>query len=134
MEAFVPLQVKMASLTAQLAAAEHGLREAQPDMARAHAVMGELRAGIREAAPLLHELMARLARLEMAGDETVRQAAARLMAATGELLGGIEAGTGIEAQRVSALRDEIIGLRRARDAAAAPWWKRRKMRRRVTGG
>ena len=75
MEAFLPLQVEIAGLRALLAAAEHELREVQPDTARVEAVLGELRAGIREAGPLIRELMLRAARLAMAGDEAVRQAA-----------------------------------------------------------
>jgi hypothetical protein len=129
LEAATQLQVEVAGLRALLAAAEREMQEVPPDTARVKAITGKVTAGIREIAPLMREFMLRAARLAMAGDEAVRQAAERLAAAAGELLGDLAADSPVEVPRTAGLLEAVDGLQRARDAAVAPWWKRRRLRR-----
>jgi hypothetical protein len=129
LEAATQLQVEVAGLRALLAAAEREMQKVPPDTARVKAMTGKVTARIREIAPLMREFTLRAARLAMAGDEAVRQAAERLAATAAELLGDLAADIPVEASRTAGLLEAFDGLQRARDAAVAPWWKRRRLRR-----
>jgi hypothetical protein len=82
----------------------------------------------RDLLPLLSEISVLAIRLSMVGDQGLKDAASRLSDAAGGLLTGIAdkepAYLKLEAEMTAALGQ----LRRARDAAAAPWWRRRRAR------
>jgi hypothetical protein len=84
--------------------------------------------------PLLSEAVVLTVQMSMNGDQAVKDACERVGAAAAELVEHI----GDEKPRDYAKREveleAAVGqLRRARDAAAARWWRRRKMRQHVTG-
>ena len=84
----------------------------------------------RDLLPILSEISVLAIRLSMTGDEDLKQAT-RVSDAAGGLLSGIaEKETGY-LEREAELQAAVGQLRRARDAAAAPWRHGRKARRAI---
>jgi hypothetical protein len=84
-------------------------------------------------APLLSEVIHQSARLSLTGDEA-KAAAGRLVKAASALMAHVDEQDEDYTKRleeVGAAREQVW---RARDVARARWWRRQKMRRRVTGG
>lgn len=84
--------------------------------------------------PLLSEVMVLTVHLSMTGDEGLKEACTRVGAAAGALLEHLDERDRDYAKREEEMQAAVGQLRRARDAAAAPWWRRRKMRRQVRPG
>jgi hypothetical protein len=88
----------------------------------------------RAVMPLLSEVAVLGVRLSMSGDEAIKTATVRVTDAAGALLEHIDEGPAAYVKREEELRAAIGQLRRARDAAAARRWRRRKLRRRIRTG
>jgi hypothetical protein len=88
----------------------------------------------RQLMPILSEVTVLSMRLGMAGDSRLKAACVRAGAAAAALLKHLDEHPCDYAKREAELEASVGQLRRARDAAAAPRWRRRKMRRRVTDG
>jgi hypothetical protein len=88
----------------------------------------------RSVMPLLSEVAILGVRLSMTGDEGIKGAAVRVTDAAGALLEHLDERPGAYAKREEEVRAAIGQLRRARDAAAARWRRRRKLRRRIRTG
>jgi hypothetical protein len=82
----------------------------------------------RTVMPLLSEVAALAVRLSMTDDEGVKAAASRVGAAAGELLQNITEAGAQYVKREEAVQSAIGQLRRARDAANAGPWRRRRRR------
>ncbi len=67
----------------------------------------------------------------MTGDETIKAATVRVTDAAGSLLDHLDERPAAYAKREEEVRAAVGQLRRARDAAAARWWSRRKLRQRI---
>jgi hypothetical protein len=65
----------------------------------------------------------------MSGDEGLKDACVRVSAAAAAMVGHLDERPRDYARREAELEASVGQLRRARDAGAAPWWRRRKMRR-----
>jgi hypothetical protein len=81
--------------------------------------------------PLLSEVAVLGVRLSMTGDEAIKAATVRVTDAAGSLLEHLDESPAAYAKREEEVRAAIGQLRRARDAAAARWWSRRKLRQRI---
>jgi hypothetical protein len=79
--------------------------------------------------PLLSEIAILGVRLSMTTDEEIKAATVRVTNAAGGLLEHIDERSAAYAKREEELKAAIGQLRRARDAVAARWWRRRKLRR-----
>lgn len=88
----------------------------------------------RNLMPVLSEVMVLVIRLSMMGDPWLAGAADRLGKAAGALIEHIDERDRVWAGREAELQAAIGELRRARDAASARWWRRRKLRRGVKAG
>jgi hypothetical protein len=84
--------------------------------------------------PLRTEISVMAVRLSMTGDEHIKAATVRLGDAAGALLEHITEPDLEYQKRQEEMRAAIGQLRRARDAAAARPWRRRRLRRRITAG
>ena len=95
------------------------------------ALMDNLRSTVM---PLRTEIAVLAVRLSMTGDENIKAATVRLSDAAGALLEhATEPGLRYQ-ERQEELRAAIGQLRRARDAADAHLWRRRRLRQRITPG
>ena len=92
------------------------------------ALLDTLRSSIM---PLLSEIAILGVRLSMSGDEAIKAATVRVTDAAGALLEHIDEESAAYAKRGEEVRAAVGQLRRARDAAAARWWSRRKLRQRI---
>ena len=81
--------------------------------------------------PLRSEISVMAVRLSMTGDENIKAATIRLGDAAGALLEYIAEPDPQYQKRQEELRAAIGELRRARDAARAPLWRRRQLRREI---
>ena len=81
--------------------------------------------------PLRSEIAALAVRLSMTGDENIKAATIRLGDAAGALLTHITEPDPQYLKRQEELRASIGQLRRARDAADAPPWRRRQLRQKI---
>jgi hypothetical protein len=81
--------------------------------------------------PLRSEISVMAVRLSMTGDEDIKAATIRLGDATGALIEHITEPDPEYRKRQEELRAAIGQLRRARDAADAPLWRRRRLRRKI---
>ena len=81
--------------------------------------------------PLLTEISVLGVRLSMTGDENIKAATVRLSEAAGALLEYIAEPAARYLKRQVELRAAIGQLRRARDAADAPPWRRRQLRQKI---
>ena len=81
---------------------------------------------------LVSEVMLRTLRLSMVDDEAITDATGRVGDAAASLMGAYGEPGEVRAQRVGALSAALGRVRQARNAAAAPWWRRRKMRREIS--
>ena len=106
------------------AGAARGLRHTTPV-----AVIEDLR---RTLWPLRSEIVVMAVRLSMAGDEGIKDATIRVTDAVAALLEHIDERERDYKKRGEDLQSAIGQLRRSRDAAAAPWWRRRKLHRAVS--
>ena len=89
-------------------------------------------AAVYEVAPLVAEVRLALARLSLDGSEEMRAAAGRVNDAAAVLFGSLKGPSEATAENRKALNSALGQLRRARDMDAAPWWRRREMRPRLT--
>jgi hypothetical protein len=96
----------------------HGLRHQMP-VSVAQSLRSELM-------PLTSEITVLAIRLSMMGGESLKDAADRISDATGSLVENLAARERDYAKREAEVRDAIGQLRRARDAAAARCWYRRR--------
>ncbi|HVB41955.1 MAG TPA: hypothetical protein VNF47_04525 [Streptosporangiaceae bacterium] len=116
-----------AALTQWLAGGgAYGLRHMHPV-----AVADRIRSNLM---PLLSEVFVLTVRLSMTGDDAIKLAADRLGQAAGGLVEHIDERDRDYAKREDEVQAAIGQLRRARDAAAAHWWRRRKLRKRGSPG
>lgn len=81
--------------------------------------------------PLRSEISVMAVRLSMTGDEEIKAATVRLGDAAGALIEHITEPDPGYRKRQEELRAAIGQLRRARDAADAPLWRRRRLRRNI---
>jgi hypothetical protein len=79
-----------------------------------------------ELMPLMSEIAVLAMRMSMMGDQGLKDAASRISDATGMLVENLAARDRDYAKREDEVRDAIGQLRRARDAAAAQRWHRRR--------
>ena len=99
-------------------AAVHGLKHQMPV---------NVAASIRsELVPLLSEIAVLAVRLSMAGDAGLKDAASRITDATGMLVENLAVRERDYARREAEVREALGELRRARDAAAARRWYRKR--------
>jgi hypothetical protein len=84
--------------------------------------------------PLRTEIAVLAVRLSMTGDEGIKAATLRVGDAAGALLEHITEPDPQYGKRQEEMQAAIGQLRRARDAADAHWWRRRKLRRRIRPG
>jgi hypothetical protein len=84
--------------------------------------------------PLRTEIAVLAVRLSMTGDENIKAATVRLSDAAGALLDHAGEPDPQYQERQEELRAAVGQLRRARDAADAHLWRRRRLRQRITAG
>jgi hypothetical protein len=89
-------------------------------------------AGRERVRGLVSEVMLRTLRLSMVDDEAITDATGRVGDAIASLVRAYGEPGEVRAQRVEALSAALAEVRRARNAAAAPWWRRRRLRRAVS--
>jgi hypothetical protein len=88
----------------------------------------------RAVMPLLSEVAVIGVRLSMTGDEAIKAATVRVTDAAGALLEHVDERPTDYVKREEELRAAVGQLRRARDAAAARRWRRKKLQGRISTG